>query len=211
MRLVMYLLLSANLVLAILVWLDYRTVTPLLAYEPEKDVERILLLSDGTKSLPQAEEGRDVCWLFGPMSQRQVALDLKSRLAEVDYFSSVVESQIEKAPGYWVYYGPISAYQDSLAQLREFRRKNIDSFIITKEELKGSISLGVFDNIDSAKRMLAIMKRKGYDTRMAEIPRQDTEYWVSLTYPSDSSLEQRFERYLAEQNGSLEGRQIFCK
>ena len=210
MKLLMYMLLALNLVLALLGWIEFRKTKAIPVFKIESSASEIRLLEELSAVSGQAWQD-ERCWLMGPLANRESAESLKSDLAGVDYFAELVETEIKRAPGYWVYYGPIESYEQSLAQLREFKSKGIDSFIIKKKELNGSISVGVFKNIDSAKRMQSIMLRKGYKTKMAEIPKTSTEYWVSIKVPVGGALEERFGGYLEAQKQALEARQIFCK
>lgn len=205
----MYLLLTLNLVLATLGWLDIRKERVMPVFSQDDGVAEIQLLG-GVERMGAEPLHGDMCWLLGPLELEAEAERVRSELSGIDYFAELVRSKIELAPAYWVYFGPIDAYKQSLAQLREFRAKGVDSFIIKKEGLSGSISLGVFNNIDSAKRMQAIMRRKGYETKMAEFPKTATEYWVSIKVPVAGPLEADFNTYLKAQKQALEARQIFC-
>lgn len=209
MRLVMYLLLIANVALALMIWLDYRGVRQPEVYKEKQGVHVIQLLQRGLHDNGLVASER--CWLFGPESDRKVVELLKVELSSIDYFSKIVETEVKKAPGYWVYFGPLENEQASRAQLREFQSKGIDSFIIRRKDLNGSISLGVFENIDSANRMLKIMQRKGYVAKMTEIPKSEKEFWLQLKYPKESDLEARFLSYLDTKKTALESREIFCK
>lgn len=205
MRLAMYLLLSANLVLALFVWLDYRATAPSTSYSHLDSVATLeLVVGD------ELGGGRG-CWLFGPMASREGAEQIKVEMVAAGFPATVVETEQLKAPGYWVYYGEYQRYEDSLAQLREFQKKGIDSFIIGRGELQGSISLGVFENIDSARRMTKIMSRKGYETKMYEIIRHSNEFWVGLDRPVNQAEKLVIERFLSAQKSLVERRQIFCK
>lgn len=209
MKLLMYLLLTLNLILAMLGWLDIRKakVEPVFSVRP--GVEEIVLLGSARAAgtLAQVEEQ---CWLLGPIALEAEARQVESELSGIDYFAELVRSDIELAPAYWVYFGPIDSYSESLSRLREFKSKGIDSYIIKKEDLYGSISLGVFNNIDSANRMQGIMSRKGYETKIAEFPKTAVEYWVSIKVPVGGLLETNFEAYLKARKQALEARQIFC-
>lgn len=205
MRLVMYLLLSTNLVMALFVWLDYRASSPSVSYTHQRSVASLELVEG------DVAKNEQLCWLFGPVTSKQGADQIKVEMEAAGFASKVVETEQIKAPGYWVYYGDYQRYEDSLAQLREFQKKGIDSFIIGQGELKGSISLGVFDNIDSARRMAKILSRKGYETKMHEIVRRDNEFWVSLDRFVNKSEKRVIERFLSAKDSLVEGRQIFCK
>lgn len=207
MKLLLYILLATNLVLGVLGWLDMRKIKLQPVYIEDRGVKLLRLLADRQV----LAESVDQCWLFGPLSSEGDASEIKAEVSKVDYFARLLTTDVVKAPGYWVYFGPIEEYAESLRQLREFQSKGIDSFIISKEALRGSISLGVFENIDSAKRMQAIMLRKGYQTKMAEIPKLEKEFWVSLKFPSGGPLESQFQAIASRQNKALEVRQIFCK
>jgi len=205
-KLLMYVLLLLNLALALGQWLEYRKVKVLPEFSKVAGVDHIELLAGGSTDVARQE-----CWLLGPMPSESQAVAVRNDVARVDYFAELVSSDIQKAPGYWVYFGPLASYDDSLVQLKEFKSKGIDSFIIGEPRLKGSISLGVFNNIDSARRMTAIMMRKGYQVKVAEIPKYDKEYWVSLRVPEKPELKGEFEVFLEQEKKQFDARKVFCK
>jgi len=209
MKLIMYTLIALNVLLAFLGWLDMRSVRVMPAYQEAEGLKTQVVLIQ--ERVAEGQALAEDCWLFGPFDARDQAAEVRKRFSDVDYFAQLLETEVEKAPAYWVYYGPISTYKESLRQLREFQSKGIDSFIIGQQALKGSISLGVFANIDSAKRMQGIMKRKGYATKMTEIPKKASEFWLSIKVPGEGPLKGRFEGLLSAEKSSLEARQIFCK
>ena len=206
MKLLAYVLLLLNIGIAFGQWLEYRKVRVLPEFEMPEGIAGIRLLVADDVAVIQQE-----CWLLGPVSSEDRANKLRADMASIDYFAELVSSEIQKAPSYWVYYGPMENYGESLGQLREFKAKGIDSFIIGDGSLKGSISLGVFANIDSARRMTSIMDRRGYSVKMAEIPKYEKEYWVSVKVAIKEGLKDNFDRFLEQEKMHLDARKVFCK
>lgn len=206
MKLLAYVLLLLNIGIAFGQWLEFRKVKVLPEFVMPEGVTGIELLVADEVAVIQQE-----CWLLGPLSSEDRANKLRAVVAKIDYFAELVSSDIQKAPSYWVYFGPIESYGESLERLREFKAKGIDSFIIGDGKLKGSISLGVFANIDSARRMTSIMDRRGYSVKMAEIPKYEKEYWVSVKVPVKEGLKDDFEHFLEQEKKHLDARKVFCK
>lgn len=206
MKGLMYLLLLLNASLALLGWLDLRRVSPAPAYVSVDSVHEIALVNEG-----RLRGELKACWLLGPFIEERRAKSLYSRASGVGLAARVVEDDVVKAPGYWVFYRVEGGYSHSLAKLKEFQVKGIDSFIIGREPLRGNISLGVFENIDSARRMKAIMKGRGYLSELYEFSKSERHYWVRVFVPSEKGEKALFDAVLSAENHPLEKRQVFCK
>ena len=207
MKWLMFLLLFLNFALATFGWLDLRKGARQAVYSSPLGMREIELLGGG-RVLDVSPAG--LCWLIGPLVVEQRASTIYRRFLDVGFDAQVIVDEVDKAPGYWVYYGPIASYPESLQQLKEFQSKGIDSFIIGRDGLKGSISLGVFENIDSARRMKKIMLAKGYETDLYEIAKKKKRFWVRADVSAMIEDKALFDSVLGAENKAPEKRQVFC-
>lgn len=203
MRYVMALLI-ANFLVGTFIWQQTKNKSAVPLYKQYPAAVRINLLSDVSD-----KKGR--CLLMGPISDSVVAARIESLLSDSGVESELVVQPINKAPGYWVYFGPISTEELALGQLRKFRAQGIDSFIIRQGNLVGSISLGVFENIDSAMRMIASMERIGYSVQISEIKKAKNVFWLRIIGGQKSTEVEEIGALLGGEEGRPEMRQIFCK
>ncbi len=199
-------LFSINVMLFVLQWVEYRKDVMPLTYTLPDGVREVALLSERMG----AAAGEERCLLLGPVEEEALGRDFVSLLSERGFEANVIEMKHGKAPVYWVYSGPYAADEAGL-RLDEYQQKGLDSFVIAQGELKGAISLGVFENIDSARRMIRIVKRHGFEPKMREVKKSVNEYWVSVLLQGSSVSKREIKGLFKGLGVSPEMRQIFCK
>lgn len=199
-------LFAANVIAAVWIWIDIRQIKPAPEYELYEYAKEVAVLKRG-----DVATGIRRCMLLGPFENEERANVFQDVLKERRLPFERVEQSLEKAPTYWVYFGPLPDYDSAVAQLREFQSKNIDSFIITREDLYGAISVGVFENIDSARRMQVQMTRKGYPTSIRNIFKYKTVWWYEIR--TDQELIKAIKNKQLDGYGrpDFDFREIFCK
>lgn len=198
-------LFAINVCVAIVLWLDLRQIRPIQAFEFEASAKEVHLLS------PSARASERSCLLLGPFEQAEQGQSIFETLSEQGFKVDLIVQELEQAPGYWVYYGPLANYAEALVQLREFQSKKIDSFIITRDDLYGAISLGVFENIDSAQRMQSVMGKKGYPTSVRNIFKFKTVNWLQIEHPKNQEKYNKINGLMVASRDDLKMREIFCK
>lgn len=182
-----------------MLWLDVRGGVDLPSYAASAKGE-----------LASYESGQG-CYLYGPIVKELDARAFVAELEAVGMVSSLFSKEYEKAPRYWVYFGPMDDYAGALAQLKEFDGLGIDSFIITRDDLYGALSLGVFENIDSARRMQAIMSAKNYQVSIRNIFTFEKRWWVEIQ-ASKTGLKLNKINEIAHNYGiAPENKEFFCK
>ncbi len=209
MRWVLLSLFMLNLLLAGMQWYTYRVQVRAPTYVVEQGVPRLDLLND---AISEAALGGARCLLLGPFESSDAAKEVRALLpARAGFEVELVEQQLKKAPSYWVFDGPFDDAASLEARYREFQEKRIDSFIIRSGELANGISVGVFENIDSAKRMLSQMKAKGYRVNMRPISRNRYAFWLSVSRSGEGVPDSEIRQLFKGLKGLPESRQIFCK
>lgn len=93
---------------------------------------------------------------------------------------------------WWVHLPPFANEAAARIVLNELQQKKIDSYYMRSGELAGGISLGVFSREESARKVQAELRVKGYVTEVREIQR----------------TEERSRLYLILENGSLGSNQL---
>lgn len=152
-----------------------------------------------------------LCMLLGPMEDKTKATQLidvfKSRGVGVE----LVAQEITKAPNYWVYLAPFESRKAAVKRLKELQGAKVDSYLITQGDLANGISLGVFENIDSARRMSKRRRNQGYDVKVTELGKKEFEYWVAIMKEYTEELDTEVSEMMNELDLLFEKRQIFCK
>lgn len=194
------LIFTINVVLALWHWNDARQSRVGPKYE----------VSDSVIELSISPVGSG-CLLLGPIFDQNVAEEFGARLKESGLRTSLIKRDREKAPRYWVYYGPFESYSESLKEHRRFRDEGVDNFIITQEDLYGALSFGVFENIDSAQRMQAVMQGKGYRTSIRNIFKFESRWWAQIEAPGQQAISNKIKDIQHDLGLALEMREFFCK
>lgn len=177
---------------------------------------RLLLLSELGGSdvgavAPNSDNSEQLCLLAGPLIERGDAKRLINALQRQDLPAEVVVQTITKAPNYWVYLEPYETRKAAIEKLKALQLAKVDSYLITQGELANGISLGVFENIDSARRMLERRQGQGYEVKIRERGKKNFEYWVSVAGGYSTELDKKVTKTMAELEMSVGKRQIFCK
>ena len=177
---------------------------------------RLLLLSESDAShagvaSSNSESTEQLCLLAGPLIERADAKRLIAELQRLEVAAEIVVQTITKAPNYWVYLEPYETRKAAIAKLKALQLAKVDSYLITQGELANGISLGVFENIDSARRMLERRQGQGYDVKIRELGKKNFEYWVSVAGGYSAELDKKVTKIMDGLEMSFGKRQIFCK
>lgn len=202
-------LLVVNIALISMQWLSSRGISLPPEYEEGKGSERLKLLSEVNGGLSVGERSA-LCLLLGPLESREQAGLMLKVLNGDDENARLVVQNVKKAPSYWVYYDNFLD-KTALAMSVEFKLKEVDSYVVGTGKLKGSLSLGVFENIDLAYRLKKMMKKKGYDTKISEITKVDNEFWLLLSAGYAAENKKKIDEMLTPLKKMHEKREIMCK
>jgi hypothetical protein len=180
--------------------------------------DSLVLLKESTASSSSGAPGKKgllppdpLCLLLGPFVALEVSDRLLGALAEAKLQTELVTQEIVKAPNYWVYLPPFEVRRDAVKKLRALQAAKVDSYLITQGELANGISLGVFENIDSARRMLKRRKNQGYNVEVAELGKKEFEYWVAIVKSYSEELDLKVSEIVNKLEMTPEKRQISCK
>jgi hypothetical protein len=159
---------------------------------------------------PIVAETEQQCWQVGPikdtLTKNQVQNRLQSHAIDTEF------KQVERSEGldYWVYLGPFLSQKQALRELKHLQFNKIDSFWISKGELKNAISLGIFKNqqraIDLQQRYIA----KGYDVQIKDIAQTVREHWAIVKVDKDLEERQVFKDFKKDFS-SLQTTKLLCK
>ncbi len=194
------LIFSLNVALALWFWNDARQLKIGPRYQ----------LTDGVVELKVTALGSG-CLLLGPISEQRVAEDFERSVSQAGLEANLIREDQERAPRYWVYFGPMADYSEALAQHRKFKSEGVDNFIITQDDLYGALSIGVFENIDSAQRLQTIMRAKGYKTSIRNIFKFESRWWVEIAVPESDLIVNKINSIKRDHGLDLEMREFFCK
>ncbi len=120
------------------------------------------------------------CVRLGPFQDEKPARDAIADLAASQIFATLLTEGEARPSRYIVYLKPAKSRQAALETLRELRAKKIDSFVFSSGELRNGVSLGIFSQQASARRLQQKMKREGYNALMVTRKGETQRFWISL-------------------------------
>ncbi|XLM21083.1 SPOR domain-containing protein, partial [Chromobacterium piscinae] len=82
---------------------------------------------------------------------------------------------------FWVYYPPLATQAETKTLSAELKDKGFANYIVTSDEFKGNLSLGLFSKEDAAKTLAARLKAAGYDKAMVKSKEQPAKM-TTLTF-----------------------------
>ena len=125
--------------------------------------------------------GQAVCLFLGSFEREDEARALEQRLLSLDIDSTVQSVDAAVGVDYWVYLIPLASRQASLRQLKELKKRKIDSYIIGQGDLANGISLGIFPRSDSAESVMQRLREAGYEPMLRELSRAHRAFWVRIS------------------------------
>jgi len=203
-------LLAINVVLISIQWVDSRSAVVPAEYIKGDASKRLELLGEVGGGPTKRGRAAEMCLLVGPLDAKpQAEVMLESLNSDGDN-SKLVVQKVKKAPSYWVYFDEY-AEKNVAVWVEEFKLKKIDSYVIGSGGLKGALSLGVFENIDLAYRLKKMMKKKGYEAKISEINKVDSEFWLLFSAVYAAENKKKIDEMLTPLKKMHEKREIFCK
>lgn len=166
--------------------------------------------SSGGAPLPQPTVAAQICQAVGPFIERgeatkfAVGLEKNGVKARVKQKQEIIESK------FWVYLQPQVNKDAAMKKLKQLQSKKIDSFLISKGELKHGISLGIFSNMDSANGLLARMKAVGVDAHIKKSDKVESRYWVLVELNSMAAEAKKMYDLQLQQNKEIKVAQSAC-
>ena len=183
------------------------------SYLAESVHGRLLLLGESSPLF--ASGGSDnidsLCMLVGPLNSALAAKRLMKELEVPPLRVQVINQPVIKAPNYWVYLPPYENRKTAITKLKSLQAAKVDSYLITQGELANGISLGVFENIDSARKLLERRERQGYNAKIKELGKKDFNHWVFVEGDNAVELRVKVSKTIEEVKNSIGMRQISCK
>lgn len=137
----------------------------------------------GADGSPVAEERADAlaCATLGPFDDEELAQTVVGRLLERGYVPELRSTGGQIRSGFWVYLPPFDDRDTAKATEGRLRDRGVkDLFIVTGDENRNAISLGLFSTAERADQRAAEIGRLGFSPRVAERFRDATVYWVDF-------------------------------
>jgi cell division septation protein DedD len=138
-------------------------------------------------SKPSSKENQAYqCGVFDGIKSIDAANQLKRKLIELQAKNIVISSSEKISSMYWVYLGPYLTKQEAVDANEKLRQRNRSGYFFTNDEVKNSISLGVFSSAVNAQKLQVELNGQGYRSKIwaQSLPL----YTLVAEVPSDKAL-----------------------
>ena len=160
MKLLLYILLAANLAMLGYAWLSPRHVNPdaeLLNQQINPDKVRII----GAKPVV-VPTARSACLEWGPFGTGEVAA-AQGAVEALQPASPVSQREVQTTVGFWVYIPPLDTRSEVDRKIAELRSLGIQEYYAVESQgvMRNAISLGIFRTEEAANAYLEKLREKG--------------------------------------------------
>jgi hypothetical protein len=145
-------------------------------------------LSSETAADPAAEQPQQPapapsgeCVSVGPFASLPETTRAAATLSAAGFQSKQRVEQGELWAGYWVYVPDLGAPGAADAAIRRLRERGIDDVFLLPGDNGPVLSLGVFVDIDRARRRTEAAQAVGLKVRMSDRKRAGPVYWIDAT------------------------------
>lgn len=128
------------------------------------------------------EVDQSICQLLGPYVNMMSARHARTRANRLQFDASVRRIKVPaNVPiEYWVHIPRQPNRSTAIMILKRLQFDSVDSYLMTRGDNRNAISLGLFRNYDSARRLMRKMSVYGYPIEIQTMRKYKQEYWVEL-------------------------------
>lgn len=152
-----------------------------------------------------------LCVTLGQFAARAQAQSLRQRLLALDLQSRVLERKRETSTEYWLVLAVVGTEQQALMQLSALQEQGVDSFLITRGQLAGNLSLGVFAQEGNARARQQQLQVLGRDVRLHALSKIKSEFVVEVASTARRLVDQPLLSRLREDFPVLQHRYEICQ
>lgn len=121
-----------------------------------------------------------LCVTLGRFAEQAEAEQLRQRLLALDIESRLQAREVVVGADYWLVMPVVGGERHAVIQLSALQEQGVDSFLITRGEMAGSLSLGVFAREDYAQVRQEQLQQLGHDVRLHALNKIEQQYVVEV-------------------------------
>ena len=170
--------------------------------------------SEITEHVVDAVSRQDVfvCYELGPAENKSEQAYLEETLAGYGISTQVETRQLQKELGHWVFLPPLRSKALGRLKLEEIKLKGIkDVVLLTKNEPKFAISLGVFNDKKYAHRRLLKIQSLGFQAQMDIRHKTINQNWLKIKTTVENDLDEMSWSTLIQDYPHIVLKSVDCK
>lgn len=121
-----------------------------------------------------------LCVSLGRFEAMGEAEQLRQRLLALDVASVVRPREVISGTDYWLVMPVVGGERHAVIQLSALQEQGIDSFLITRGEMAGQLSLGVFSREDYAQLRQEQLRELGHEVRLHALSKKQQQFVVEV-------------------------------
>lgn len=129
---------------------------------------------------PTQPDAAALCVTLGKFTDQGTAEQLRQRLLALDIESRLQTRDVVVGADYWLVMPVVGGERHAVIQLSALQEQGIDSFLITRGEMAGNLSLGVFSREDHAQVRQEQLQQAGLDVRLHVLNKKEQQYVVEV-------------------------------
>ena len=160
--------------------------------EIKKEDEHLAVLDEGTAGVSAGKANRPDqirCYTLGPFLDRQIAETIAAEIKAIGFpvtHRSLEEREIKH---YWIYLPSFKSDARAQQASQKLAKNGIkDYFIVTTDENRNAISLGLFKRQTGAKRRARHIRELGFKPEIEVRYRNKIYYWLDYEETGDNPL-----------------------
>jgi hypothetical protein len=154
----------------------------------DRPLQELAVVAKSSPAMPERQDAElrsaqvttSLCVNLGVFESRAEAGQLRQRLLALSVESSVIARDVPSVLDYWLVYPVRGGENVALSRLRLLQAEGVDSFLITRGDLAGNISLGIFAREDYAMARQAQLQAMGYQAEIEVLEKVTIEYLVQV-------------------------------
>ncbi len=162
--------------------------------------------------VPAQESAREsgLCVSLGRFDSVGEAEQLRQRLLVLGVAAEVKPREVVVGTDYWLVMPVIGGERHAVLQLSALQEQGLDSFLITRGELAGQLSMGVFAKEDYARLRREQLQGMGHDVSMHTLSKTEQQFIVEVGSQSRRLVDQAMLSRLREDFPSMQHQYQAC-
>ena len=182
-------LLLANCAALVLRMLQPPAPPPTPAPPPVPDVPEVELVAD---AWVRATESGPRCYTIGPLATLVQQKRAEDRLRPFARQLRLRSTQADRDRGWWVFVAAPSR-SAAIELARDLADRGVeDYFVVADENLPEAVSLGLYEQLDNARRRLARIRAMGFDAQLMVRREEIPQFWIDYRMDSGERSPWRF-------------------
>jgi len=145
----------------------------------EPEIQTIQQEASQTETVEVAQVEPVMCWTLGPFRDEALSDSIMDKMTENGFKPESRAIEQKETSGYWVYLPAYESRQEAKSVAEKLAERGIkDYYVVTGEENRNAISLGLFSTKARADRRKADIRRFGYRPRSEIRYRDRTYFWI---------------------------------